>query len=67
MAEVALVLVKPMLHAIESSLLLELWLAKPAPVLVASVFLAPQASFLSLGRVADKARLTRSFVVVSYD
>jgi hypothetical protein len=65
-AEMAFVLVEPMLFAVQATLLLELWLAKPAAVFVATVLLAPQSSRFSLGWVADEARLTRSVVAVSY-
>ena len=43
MAEVALVFVEAVLGAVETALLLELRLAKPATVFVATVLLAPQA------------------------
>jgi len=56
-AQVALVFVKEVLLAVRPRRVLQLWLADPAPVLVASVFAAPQAALITLGRVTDEAGL----------
>jgi hypothetical protein len=61
----ALILVEPMLLAIETALLLELWLAKPAPVLVTTVLRTPQTPRFTLGRVTDETRLARESVAVT--
>tara|TARA_E500000318_G_scaffold104334_1_gene110202 strand:- start:681 stop:995 length:315 start_codon:yes stop_codon:yes gene_type:complete len=56
-AQVAFVLVKEVLLAIWTSRVFQLWLADPAPVLVATVLGAPQAALITLGRVTDEASL----------
>ena len=63
-AEVALVLVERVLLAVGTALLLELWLAKPAAVFVATVLRTPQATRFALGRLTDEARLASSSVTM---
>jgi hypothetical protein len=60
-----LVLIESVLFAVRTTLFLELRLALPATVLVAVMLLAPQAARITLGGVADEARLARSRMVVS--
>ena len=53
----ALIFVKKVLLAIRPIRVFQLWLANPAPVLVASVLAAPQAASITLSRVTDEAGL----------
>ncbi|MEO1129744.1 MAG: hypothetical protein AAFX05_08580 [Planctomycetota bacterium] len=58
-AEVALVLVEMVLLAVRARRVLQLRLANPAAILVPRVLGAPEAASVTLGRVADEARVVR--------
>jgi hypothetical protein len=56
MAQETFILIQRMLLAPQPVLVLQLWMAFPAPILVTLVFLAPEPAFLTQARVANETQ-----------